>query len=144
MGIIGAAIPDFSYVDSRLWHYRAFVMRVANGDTLEVLVDQGFGSYSRQRIRLLGVDAPEMRPRKGSPDERNAEKLAALRTIDRVVSLVGRREVVIRTEKLGKLAVVFLPDDVLKQLGRDNDPRRRVSLNDLLLEEGLASPFPNK
>lgn len=33
--------------------------RVVDGDTVEVLVDLGFRRYSREKIRLRGVNAPE-------------------------------------------------------------------------------------
>jgi micrococcal nuclease len=33
--------------------------RVIDGDTLDVVVDLGFRRFSRERIRLAGIDAPE-------------------------------------------------------------------------------------
>lgn len=33
--------------------------RVVDGDTIDVMVDLGFRRYSRERIRLAGIDAPE-------------------------------------------------------------------------------------
>jgi micrococcal nuclease len=33
--------------------------RVVDGDTLDLMVDLGFKRYSRERIRLMGVDTPE-------------------------------------------------------------------------------------
>lgn len=39
--------------------YAADVLRVIDGDTLEVRVDLGFRVYVVERIRLRGVDAPE-------------------------------------------------------------------------------------
>jgi len=139
-------IPPFNSLDARLWHYRAFVIRVVDGDTLDVFVDKGFGEYTRQRVRLLGIDTPEMRPRKGSPEERIAEKAAARKATDRVVHLVANKEIILKTAKAGKfgrwLAVVYLPEDVITELGRVADGRDRLSLNDLLLEEGHAVPYP--
>lgn len=138
-------IPPFNLNDSRLWHYRASVIRVVDGDTLDVFVDKGFGDYTRQRVRLLGVDTPEMRPRKGSPDERLAEKAAAKAATERVEFLVGNKEIVIKTSKAGNfgrwLATVYLPEDVVTQLGRVSDGRERLSLNELLLEEGHATVY---
>lgn len=37
----------------------ATIVRAVDGDTLECLVDQGFESLSRVRVRLFGIDAPE-------------------------------------------------------------------------------------
>lgn len=33
--------------------------RVVDGDTVDVLVDLGFRRYSRERVRIAGIDAPE-------------------------------------------------------------------------------------
>lgn len=44
-----------------LYFFKAKVLRVIDGDTFEVMVDQGFRTYRKEKIRLLGVDAPETR-----------------------------------------------------------------------------------
>jgi hypothetical protein len=43
-----------------MWEYRAAVVRVIDGDTLVMLIDQGLGSRQEEHIRLLDVRAPEM------------------------------------------------------------------------------------
>ena len=35
------------------------MVRVVDGDTIDVMVDMGFQTHCRQRLRLLGVDMPE-------------------------------------------------------------------------------------
>ncbi len=40
--------------------YRAKTKRVIDGDTLELVVDLGFRQTRTERIRLLGVDTPEI------------------------------------------------------------------------------------
>jgi micrococcal nuclease len=39
--------------------YQATVDKVVDGDTLDLQVDLGFGVFTRQRVRLLGINAPE-------------------------------------------------------------------------------------
>jgi micrococcal nuclease len=39
--------------------YQATVEKVVDGDTLDLQVDLGFGVFTRQRVRLLGINAPE-------------------------------------------------------------------------------------
>jgi len=39
--------------------YQATVEKVVDGDTLDLQVDLGFGVLTRQRVRLLGINAPE-------------------------------------------------------------------------------------
>jgi|DEB0MinimDraft_3_1074331.scaffolds.fasta_scaffold132282_2 micrococcal nuclease len=42
-----------------LYHYRADLVRVVDGDTIDVALDLGFSLRARHRLRLLGVDTPE-------------------------------------------------------------------------------------
>ena len=45
-----------------LYKYRATVIRVIDGDTIDVDIDLGFFTViHKQRIRLHGIDAPEVR-----------------------------------------------------------------------------------
>jgi micrococcal nuclease len=44
-----------------VYEYRATITRVIDGDTYEVEIDLGFFvTLKRQRVRLLGVDTPEV------------------------------------------------------------------------------------
>jgi micrococcal nuclease len=38
--------------------YQATLERVVDGDTVDVVIDLGFSTFRRERIRLYGVDAP--------------------------------------------------------------------------------------
>ena len=44
-----------------LWSYRASVVRIVDGDTVDVDVDLGFHVYVRVRLRLAWIDAAELR-----------------------------------------------------------------------------------
>lgn len=41
------------------YQYDAIVERWVDGDTVDVSVDLGFKCYTRQRLRLNGIDTPE-------------------------------------------------------------------------------------
>lgn len=43
-----------------LWNYWARLERIIDADTFDVTVDLGFGIYLRVRLRLFGIDAPEV------------------------------------------------------------------------------------
>jgi endonuclease YncB( thermonuclease family) len=43
-----------------LYTYKAYVEKVIDGDTLWVNIDCGFNTFARQKIRLRGVDTPEI------------------------------------------------------------------------------------
>lgn len=40
--------------------YPATLVRVVDGDTVDLLVDLGFHVLARERFRLVGIDCPEM------------------------------------------------------------------------------------
>ena len=44
-----------------MYEYRARVVKVVDGDTIDCDVDLGFYLTTRQRFRILGIDAPEVR-----------------------------------------------------------------------------------
>ena len=110
-----------------LFNYAAQVVRVVDGDTLDVSVDLGFRIYCRLRVRLAGINAPEVFGAKAT----QAGKEAAEFVVDWIAS--GSRIVLHSKryddrEKYGRvLAVVY----------RDDDP---VSLNDAMLQAGKAVP----
>ena len=45
----------------RVYEYSGTIARVVDGDTVDADIDLGFGVTIRQRLRLLGIDAPEPR-----------------------------------------------------------------------------------
>jgi micrococcal nuclease len=57
-----------------MYTYQARVVRVVDGDTVDLMIDLGFGIHRAQRVRLDGIDAPEIRG--GDP----LVKAAGLRT----------------------------------------------------------------
>ena len=44
-----------------MYSYAATVVRVIDGDSLEVLIDLGFKIGLRETVRLAGIDTPELR-----------------------------------------------------------------------------------
>lgn len=48
-----------------LFTYKAYLERVIDGDTLLVNIDLGFSVSTEQRLRLRGLDAPELSTKKG-------------------------------------------------------------------------------
>lgn len=104
--------------------YHAEQVRVVDGDTLDVRVLLGFGVSVRQRLRLLGVNAPE----RGTADGARAAEFVTRWAADWPRLVV--RTVKDRSEKYGRiLATVW------------GDPGG-LSLNELLLANELAAPYP--
>ena len=47
-----------------MYEYRCKILRVVDGDTVDVDIDLGFGVWMhKERIRLHGIDTPESRTR---------------------------------------------------------------------------------
>lgn len=48
-----------------MWEYNAKVVRVIDGDTAEFDIDLGFNLHYIAKVRLAGINAPEMRTEAG-------------------------------------------------------------------------------
>ena len=73
------------------------VVRVVDGDTIDVLIDLGFDLTKKERIRLAGIDTPESRTRDLE------EKALGLEAKDFLHGLLDNAvELRVKTEKDGK------------------------------------------
>ncbi len=63
-------------VDVPQYRYDARCVRVVDGDTMDLDVDLGFYVTHRIRVRLLGIDTPELRS--SDPSERDRARDASL------------------------------------------------------------------
>lgn len=77
----------------KLYYYRAKVLRVVDGDTVQVDLDKGFMERQQVRLRLLGINAPELH----SPDPE--ERVAALLAKSALEEMLKDKDVIIRTHK---------------------------------------------
>ena len=57
-----------------IYIYKASLVRVIDGDTVELIIDLGFSGFTEQKMRLYGIDAPEVRTNAGR-DLRDALKM---------------------------------------------------------------------
>ena len=47
-----------------MYEYRVTIIKVIDGDTVDVDIDLGFGiSLNNERVRIMGIDTPESRTR---------------------------------------------------------------------------------
>ena len=96
--------------DEGFYKYRGYVKRVVDGDTVDAVLDLGFGMTTNQRLRIDGFDAPESwRPRN------EAEKAHGLKAKARASELLMNKELIFVTSKdmgiYGRYgASIFLPD----------------------------------
>jgi micrococcal nuclease len=60
--MIKFTFSDLSQFDPEmLYVYRAQYLSNYDGDTITIMLDYGFNEFSKKKIRLLGVDTPEIR-----------------------------------------------------------------------------------
>lgn len=108
------------------YQYKAIVVHVVDGDTIDVDIDLGFYiAMKRTRLRVARIDTPEIR---------GHERPQGLKAKARVEELVMNREVIIETEKKGKygryLAEVYYWNG-----------QRWMNLSNVLIAEGHAKMY---
>ena len=111
-----------------MYQYKAKIVSVIDGDTIEVDFDLGFGVWLRaQRIRLDGIDTPESRTADKFEKSLGLEAKAYLKhAIEEAKAVVIKTEKMDSSEKYGRiLGWVFLD-------GSDK------SLNEKMIDDGYA------
>ena len=87
-----------------MYEYKAKLVRVIDGDTIDCIIDLGFDVRLKERIRLKGIDTPE------------SDEFTIITELD-------------KKGKYGRiLGTIILPD-------------RKISLNQMLLDEGHAEVY---
>ena len=91
-----------------MYEYTARVLKVIDGDTLDLSIDLGFNIWITQRCRLLGIDTPETRTLD------SAEKVLGLKAKGVLEGLVQTaKTVTVRTakeDKYGRVLVTLFLD----------------------------------
>ena len=116
-----------------MYEYKCKILRVVDGDTVDVDIDLGFGVWMhKERVRMMGIDTPESRTRD------KVEKAFGLASKDRLKELLPIGSIgVLKTEidrsgedkkgKFGRILGDFIIED------------KRAT--DILIEEGHAVAY---
>lgn len=111
-----------------LYNYKAKIVEIYDGDTFTAEVDLGFRIKMKIKLRLDGINTPELRGK----DPREKELAKEVRDFLRENYL--NSEIILETKKKGKygryLSTVRIPNVI--------DP---PSLNDLLIKLGYAREY---
>ena len=107
------------------------IVKVLDGDTIDVLIDLGFDLYKKERVRIAGVDTPEKRTR---DLEEKALGIDATNWLKEKLesTLAGDDELSIRTELVGGVGKYG------RLLGWLYIGDAEVSLNEQMITEGYA------
>jgi len=108
-----------------MYEYKAKLLKVIDGDTIDVMIDLGFDTWIKTRLRLYGINAPESRTRD------KAEKELGLKAKEEVREYLTKDLTLIVKEK-GKYG---------RYLAEVYPSNKKMSINDHLLKLGLAKPY---
>ena len=115
-----------------MYEYRVKILKIVDGDTVDVDIDLGFGVWLRdERVRIMGIDTPESR----TSDK--TEKLFGLAAKNRLKELLGK-DAILKTQ-VGKGG-----EDMKGKFGRilgdfvSNDGRM---ITEIMIEEGHCVPY---
>ena len=101
------------------------IVRVIDGDTVDVLIDLGFDLTKLERVRLAGIDTPESRTKDLAEKHMGYEAKAYLTEL-----LDAADDLIVKTEKDGKFG---------RMLGWFyNNKFSQYSINEQLIDEGYA------
>lgn len=64
-----------------MYEYKAKLVRVVDGDTVDVMIDCGFSIFKKDRVRLYGINAPESRTRDKEEKKRGLAAKARLKEL---------------------------------------------------------------
>ena len=111
-----------------MYQYKAKLIRVVDGDTVDALIDCGFSTFKKERIRLYGINTPECRTR----DKK--EKVKGLAAKARLKE--GKNQFIVETSidkkgKFGRLLGVLYRDE-------ESANNKVLSYNESLVTEGHA------
>lgn len=115
-----------------MYEYRCEVVKIIDGDTVDVDIDLGFGVWLRkERIRLYGIDTPESRTR---DKEEKKYGLAAKKFLTGMLDDKGG--IILKTQKdaEGKFG------RILGELWRTTDYADK-SINDYMIEKHHAVAY---
>ena len=111
------------------YEYKAILDRVVDGDTCDAMIDLGFNTWVKKRIRFKGVDCWESRTR--DLDEKK-KGLAAKEFTKKLLEHSDEGKFALRSHGVGKYGRV---------LGELFVKGNEQSLNELLIENGHAYEY---
>jgi micrococcal nuclease len=89
-----------------IYIYKASLIRVVDGDTVDLIIDLGFDTSRKERFRLYGIDAPELRTAAGKTAKAWLED--ALMPLDAIYVQTIQLSTKAKRDKYGRfLAVLY-------------------------------------
>ena len=113
-----------------MYEYKAKLLRIVDGDTVDVLIDVGFSTFKKERVRLYGINTPECRTRNL---EEKKKGLAAKDRLEEIIASFGENFLIkTQIDKKGKYGRI---------LGEIFSLDKSSNANQMLLSEGHAVEY---
>lgn len=114
-----------------MYEYRVHILKIVDGDTVDVDIDLGFGIWLRnERVRIMGIDTPESRT------SDSVEKVFGLAAKNRLKELLGKTAILqTQVSKDG--------EDLKGKFGRilGDFVSGNTTVAKVLIEEGYCVPY---
>jgi len=129
-----------------LWRYRATILRVLDGDTVEILFDHGMQRWSMEICRLYGINAAEIRNDGGEAARSRLISELGISAIGKLPDDIRTPNIWVRTiknrseskeeqEKYGRYLVELYHTPEAMDLGF------AASINQSMIDAGFAKPY---
>ena len=122
-----------------MYQYKAELIRVIDGDTVDAMIDCGFSTFKKERIRLYGINTPETRTRDLKEKEKGLDAKA------RLIELLkeGDNKFIVETsiDKKGKYGRLLGKLFRIKKSEHQALASSNKSYNEILLDEGHAKEY---
>ena len=120
-----------------MYEYNAKCLRVVDGDTIDVMIDLGFSTWKKVRVRLDGINTPESRTRDLEEKKRG---LAAKARLQDIMDL-NENELLLKVNGIGKYGRA-LGELMVDSVGGLSDiGLTKKNVNKLLIKEGHAVEY---
>jgi micrococcal nuclease len=119
-----------------IYIYKAELIRVVDGDTVDLIIDLGFDTSRKERFRLYGIDAPEMNTAEGKAAK--AWLWEALQPLESIYVQTIQLKTKAKRDKYGRFLAVLYDD--LGELRAKLPPKTLApaSINAKMIVEGHA------
>lgn len=126
-------IPLFSFLGKTMY---ARVVDVYDGDTLTVIFEYN-GEIIKYKMRAMGYDCAEMKPKKNDPNREKEKELAKLAR-SRFIELMGGEDTIVQIQflefdKYGRILGYIYP--------KDADIKNSISINQIMINEGHGKAY---
>jgi micrococcal nuclease len=120
-----------------IYIYKASLIRVVDGDTVDLIIDLGFDTFRHERFRLYGIDAPEMNTLAGKAAKTWLRE--ALQPLEAIYVQTIQLSTKAKRDKYGRFLAVLYDD--LSDIDANRPmktPVNPASINAQMITEGHA------